>query len=120
MSTFINAREAAMECALKGMDAEQIIQSLDQQGLGGSLSQEEVECLVIEARTAMNVMPHRPGRLLPRVIGCCAIILGAAALWLGSDWPRMLHRYSPSGCGLLALVLGIILVIKPVSSREDL
>lgn len=120
MPTFIDAREAATECALKGMDAEQIIQSLDQQGLGGRLSQVEVECLVIEARTAMNVMPRRPGRLLPRVIGCCAIILGAAALWLGSGGPRMPHRYSPSGYGLYALVLGIILVIKPASSRDDL
>lgn len=88
--------------------------------LGGLLSTEEIAALVIEAHAALSLIPPRPSRVWPRLIGIIAILMGIAAIYIEKDSqmssPR---RYSPAGYGLFAILLGITLILKPTWGKEN-
>jgi hypothetical protein len=65
------------------------------------------------------MLPERPRKVLPRIVGIIAVILGVAAMWIGRNGPSV-RRYSPGGYGLAALILGTILIVRPSAAKTDL
>jgi len=117
MQTRIDAKEAARDLAIEGLSPAAIRKRLEELGFGAVLDQTEIEAIVTEARTARNLLPRQPSRILPRVIGVIAILMGIGGMALGG-FPY--GRYSPQGYGFWAVILGAILVIKPGWSNESL
>lgn len=111
------ARNDAKEMAIQGHSMEQIADKLEQDGLGGTLDETELQFIVSEARFAKALMPPKPGKIIPRILGIVAIILGVIGWWIGRDGPHV-RGYNPGGFGLLAIILGCILLFSPSRSNE--
>ncbi len=111
----MEAVEMVKEMAVKGMSTVRIRTALEKQGLGGVLDRVEIEALVVEARAAGNLIPKPPSKFLPRMVGVAAILMGMGGVFLGGS----VGRYSPGGFGFWAVVLGIVLIVKPCWSNED-
>jgi hypothetical protein len=108
-----------MDLALAGKTIDQIGEALEESGMGEFLNFDELQFIVSEAKFAKRIMPARPGRIIPRLIGITAILLGLVGIWIGREGPHV-RGYSPGGYGLVAIILGSILIFKPSSSREQL
>ena len=72
-----------------------------------------------EAAYIRRLLPERPGTTLPRIVGSIAVVLGVGALWVAASGPTM-RRHSPGGYGLMAVILGVILIVKPSAGKMDL
>lgn len=107
--THLDAMEKARELAFKGWHPLKIGKALDKKGLGGLLHLVEIEALAREAGMARSLALRRPSRWLPRTVGMIAILLGIGAVSLGGG----MGRHSPAGYGILAVIFGLVLVIKP-------
>lgn len=118
MATRFEAKELAKTLAAEGHSATKIRTELDEQGFEGLLGHIEIESLVIAAGAAKNLVPSRPSRLWPRVVGLIAVLLGLGGIALGGL--GIGGRYSPAGLGATALILGLILLIKPGWASEQL
>jgi hypothetical protein len=77
MNTRLEAREKAIDLALEGARAGRFAQLLEAQGLGGLLHQSELESIVVQAQSAKQMLPHKTTKTLPRAVGMMAVILGA-------------------------------------------
>ena len=102
----LDAREAVKTLAADGLSNARIKAKLKKQGLGGVLDPIEIEAIAGQARTALEVLP-RPSFGGIRIVGVVAILLGAGAIFIGT------------GRGLWAIVLGIVLVLRPAWGREE-
>jgi|GEM_PF-5967771 len=110
MKTRPEAIARVKELAFKGTGTARIQRILGKEGYVGLLDSREVEALANEAAAARNLMPKGPGKTLPRIIGLMAILAGIGAMVLGQDYQG---RHSPAGYGLIAIILGGILLLKP-------
>ena len=119
MSTREVARERAMELAMKYDEMEQLVSALEAEGLGGLLDESELEQIYLEAMMVRRMLPPKTKKTLPRVIGVIAILMGIAAIYIGSDGPSVGRRYSPRGYGYLAIILGVVLIVKPGLGKSD-
>ena len=115
----VEARERAKEIAIEGSDVPAIGKRLDVEGLGGLVGQFELEAIATESEFIRSLLPARPKKTIPRVIGFMAVIMGAVAIYIGSGGSS-LKRGSLSGCGIVTVVLGVILIVKPSAAKEDL
>ncbi len=107
-----------MEFVLKHKNANRIACLLKDRGLDGLLDSFELESIVIEAKSIQQILPERPKSKLTRMIGLIAVALGVAGIWLVKG-ERSLSRDSPIGYGIAAVILGIILILKPSSAKTD-
>ena len=119
MNKYLEARERAIEFAVEGCNVPTICKRLGDEGLGGLVDQFELEAIATESEFIRSLLPERPKKTLPRVIGLIAVLMGAVAIYIGSGEP-LLRRHSCSGCGMVAVILGIILIIKPSAAKEDI
>jgi hypothetical protein len=114
------ARALTEELALKGASISAIKKQLKKSGLDESISPFEIEQITLRTEALKGFLPRRPGTTLPRVIGTIAVLMGIGAMWLGTNGGPPVHgRYSPGGYGMAALILGLVLILKPQFSRED-
>ena len=119
MRTRTEAMDRAKELALKHRSAVRLARQLEKEGLGGLLDRFELESIVTESEFIRELLPAPPGRTLPRTIGVIALLLGIAAVSLHGGLPAV-RGYSPGGCGIGAIILGLILIIKPSSGSTEL
>jgi quinol-cytochrome oxidoreductase complex cytochrome b subunit len=113
------AKVKAMELSLRYGSVRRVSRLLEKQGLGDLLDQSELESIMIEAESIQSLIPDRPRRTWPRMVGIVAIIMGVAGIWGGMERPR-LRRLSPAGCGIVAVILGAVLVLKPSASNTEI
>jgi len=109
MKTRPDAIARVKELAFKGMGSARIERILEKEGYVGLIDPWELEALINQAAAARSLLQKGPGKTLPRIIGIISILLGIAAISLGSG-PG---RYSPAGYGWPAVILGVILLLKP-------
>ncbi len=119
MSKCLDARERAKEIAIEGSDVSAIGKRLGDEGLGGLVGHFELEAIATESEFIRGLLPARPKKTIPRVIGFMAVIVGAVAIYIGSGG-LSLRRCSLSGCGIVTVILGVILIVKPSAAQEDL
>jgi hypothetical protein len=117
--TRTQAREVVIELALEDLSKVKIERSLQELELDGLLDPSELESIVLEVQAARRVIPHRPGTVLPRCIGLIAVIMGGAGIWIGAAGPS-LSRFNPAGCGIIATMMGAILIFKPSSGKSEM
>jgi uncharacterized protein YjeT (DUF2065 family) len=119
MKTRDKTREHAMELALQHKNSQQIADLLEEQGLGGILDRFEIESIVVESESVRRMLPERPSKILPRIIGLIAVIIGIAGIWIGVG-NSFSSNYSLAGYGIVAVILGIILIFKPYSAKSEI
>jgi hypothetical protein len=119
MKTRIEARDRAKELALKTGSTVAIRKKLEEEGLGGLIDRYDLDAIVAEAAYIRRLLPGRPKTTLPRIVGTIAVVLGVAAMWIAASGPAM-RRHSPGGYGLMAVILGVILIVKPSAGKTDL
>ena len=119
MSKYTEAKERAKELAIESGNVTAIRKKLEDEGFGGLIEQSELEAIVTESDYIRRMLPERPKKTLPRLIGLMAVIMGVAAMYIGASGPSV-RRYSPGGYGLAAIILGVILIIKPSAAKTDL
>jgi hypothetical protein len=119
MKTRDKTREHAMELALQHKNAQQIADLLEEQGLGGILDRFEIESIFVESESVRRMLPERPSKILPRIIGLIAVIIGIAGIWIGVG-NSFSSNYSLAGYGIAAVILGIILIFKPYSAKSEI
>lgn len=108
--------DTVKDLAIQGTSFQRIERELRKLGLSGLLHDDEIENIINQAAIARELMPFRPSRKWPRMIGMLAILLGMIALSLRGGG----GRYSPAGYGIIAIILGLVLVLKPDWSDTDL
>lgn len=104
---------------MKHDDMEEVERALEAEGIRQDIEEEELEKIFVEAAMARRMMPPKVNKTLPRVIGVIAILMGIAAIYIGSDGLSVGRRYSPRGYGYLAIILGVVLIVKPGLGRSD-
>ncbi len=105
---------------MKYGEMDQVVSSLEAEGLGQLLEESELETIYLEAMMVRRMLPPRTKKTLPRVIGVIAIFMGIAAVYIGSDGPSVGRRYSPGGYGYLAIILGVLLIVKPSLGKSNI
>jgi len=121
MDRRFQAIERTEQLAMEGHSPSRIRRILRKEGLEEQLVAGEIERIIARLDTLRRLIPRRPGRLLPRVIGVVAVLMGAGAIILGFQGGiGAPGRRNPAAFGAVALVLGIILIVKPGSSRDEL
>ncbi|MBK1884054.1 hypothetical protein JIN85_16665 [Luteolibacter pohnpeiensis] len=116
----VEAADLVKELAFDGHSTRSILAMLEKRNWGAVLSRDEIDDLIRAARAAQKVIPARPSRLWPRAIGIFAMLIGVVSLVLNSPSSvSMLGRYSPGRYGVLAILLGLVLLIHPQWGRED-
>lgn len=120
MENQVDQNDAVRDLAMEGLSAADIQKTLEARGMAGHPGQSEIEAIVTEVRAGMNLVPQRPSRILARMIGVIAIVMGIVGLMIGTLDQFHVYRYSPGGYGLLTVILGAILVIRPSWSDENL
>ena len=120
MENHFDPKNAVTDLAMEGLSAADIQKTLKERGIVVHLGQAEIDDIVTEVRAGMNLAPRRPSWLLARVVGVIAILMGIVGLAIGTLDQFHVDRYSPGGYGLLAVILGAILVIRPSWSDENL
>lgn len=120
MSTREVARDRAMELAMKYEEMEQLVSALEAEGLGGLLDESELEQIFVEGVMVRRMLPPKTKKTLPRVIGVITILMGIAAVYIGSDGSLGRGRQSPRGYGYLAIILGVVLIVKPGLGKSDI
>ena len=118
MNKHLEARERAKELAVEGCNVSAIGRRLGDEGLGGLVGQFELEAIATESEFIRSLVPARSKKTIPRVIGFMAVIVGAVAIYTGSGG-LSLRRCSLSGCGIVTVILGVILIVKPSAAQED-
>lgn len=111
-----HAIETVKDLAIQGRSFQRIERELGKLGLSGILRDDEIESILSQAEVARELIPPHPSRRWPRVVGALAILLGMIALPLGGG----IGRYSPAGYGCLAIILGLVLILKPGWSDTEL
>ena len=108
--------------AMKGLSAAAIGKELKKKSMDGVIDRFEIEQRVTKVRALQSLLPRRPSKTLPRIIGVVALLAGIAAIAIGSSGSEGAggRRYSPARYGIVAVVLGLILIVKPGLSGEDL
>lgn len=119
MSKYLEARKRAKELAVEGCNIPTICKRLGEEGLGGLLDQFELEAIATESEFIRSFLPKRPKKTLSRVVGLMAVMIGAVAIYIGSGG-LSLRRCSLSGYGIVVVILGVILIVKPSAANEDL
>lgn len=118
MSKLLEARERAKDLAIEGCSVAAIRKKLEDEGLGELVDQFELEAIVTKSDYVRSMLPERPKKTLPRVIGFIAVITGVAAMYIGAGGSSG-GRSSPRGLGLLSIIIGIVLIVKPSIGKED-
>lgn len=106
------------EMAMKGLSAAAIGKELKKKSMDGVIDRFEVEQRVTKVRALQSLLPRRPSKTLPRIVGAVALLAGIVAIAIGGGLGG--GRYSPGRYGLVAVVLGLILIVKPALSGEDI
>jgi hypothetical protein len=119
MTNHLKAIERAKELAIAGGNVVAVRKKLESEGLGGIVEQFELEAIMAEADYIRRMLPERPKKTLPRVIGFIAVILGVAAIYIGRDGFSV-RRYSPTRYGIAAVIVGLILIVKPSAAKTDI
>ena len=101
---------------LAGKSLQVVRREIDDKGWEGILGDVRIERISIRVKAAQELKPPKLGKFLPRLIGTIAILLGVGAIIIdgGTSYSS---RYSPGRYGWVALILGVILVVKP-SARD--
>ena len=117
-----DVREIIDEMAMKGLSAAAIGKELKKKSMDGVIDRFEIEQRVTKVRALQSLLPPRPSKTLPRIVGVVALLAGIAAIAIGSRGADGVggRRYSPTRYGIAAVVLGLILIVKPGLSGEDL
>ena len=115
----IDSTEVIKDLAMEGLSADDILKTLEARDMVAHPGRSEIESIVAEVRTGMNLVPQRSSRLLARIIGVIALVMGIGGMMIGTMDQFHVHRYSPGGYGLLAAILGAVLIIKPGWSNSD-
>lgn len=124
MVTKQQAHDRAIELAIESGDVDSITKALRDEGFGGLLSDDELMSIVIEAGMMRQIQQNRPRYTLVRVIGVVAVLMGGCAILLGGGDDSLseaqLRKYSPMGWGTIALVVGLVLIVKPSLGKSDI
>ncbi len=115
-------REVIDGMAMKGLSAAAVGKELKKKSMDGVVDRFEIEQRVTKVRALQALLPRRPSKTLPRIVGAVALLAGIAAIAIGSSGAEVSvgRRYSPARYGIVAGVLGLILIVKPGLSGEDL
>ena len=109
-----DAKERAKELAVQGLSKTAIRKKLEKEGMAGLLDDHSLESVVREGHTIGHFMPAKPNKVLARVVGVIAVLMGAGAIYLGGS-----GRWAPGKYGWAALSLGVILIVKPHRANEE-
>ena len=116
MTNRIDAREVAKSLACEGLSAPSIEKELQAREMDGLLDRAEIESIATAARAAGAMIPRGPSTNLSRVIGFLAVLFGLGGILIGGG---SIGRYSPASLGLGAIILGLILILKPGWAGES-
>jgi hypothetical protein len=106
MTTTQRATEMAENLALKGLRLSEIQEALSELGLGASLSESELEAIMVKIDAAKSALPLEPSKRSARLVGIAAILVGAALLYTGRG-------------SFLIVILGMGLLIWPRLGKTD-
>jgi hypothetical protein len=115
----LDAIDRAKDLAMNGLSAGEIHRELVKEGMGHPLHPSEIQRLMLKV-DMVRYLPPKPQRFhFARCVGVIAVVLGLGAILLGYSSPGMRKR-GPGRMGVIALVLGIVLVAKPSASKTEL
>jgi len=101
----MTARQRAIEMveslAFKDTRIPEIQEILSEAGLGNSLSEWEIDAIVIKVDAARSSLPPEPSKSLARWVGMFTAVLGVAAWVIGLK------------VAMLAVILGVALMVWP-------
>ncbi len=109
-----DAKERAKELAVQGHSNTAIRKRLEKEGMGGLLDDYSLQAIVTEGRAIGHLMPAKPNKVLARIVGVIAVVMGIGGLYLGGT-----GRWSPGSYGWAALCLGAILIFQPHRASEE-
>ena len=108
------AETLAKDLALKGESLRAIATALRERGLHDEVDEDRLHEIVTEATAMSQLANGDPCTRYVRLVGTCAIVLGVVALWCTLSGATNSHRrHTPVCLGLVALVLGGVLLAKP-------
>lgn len=111
------AETLAKDLALKGESRRTIATALRDRGLDEEMDDDRLHEIITEAAAMSQLSNGDPANRYARIVGMASIILGLAALWMTlSDSIKEKRRHTPACLGLVALVLGGVLLSKPSSA----
>lgn len=99
------AVELVSELAFAERTESEIRAALDRAELGDALGEDKFNEVLLVARTARERLARPLGKMLPRVVGVAAVLLGWVCAW--------------TFLGKIAIVLGVILIIKPTRRNDQ-
>lgn len=104
---------------LQGVSVRKLHRDLESREWTGILSDYQIEQISVRVGAVLSLKPSKLGKCLPRVVGVLAIVLGIGAIVVGQGGPHS-GRYSPTRYGIFALILGVILVVRPGSRNFEI
>lgn len=108
------AETLAKDLALKGESLRNIANALRDRGLHDEVDQDRLHEIVTEASAMSQLANGDPCTRYVRRTGMAAVVLGVIALWCTiSGAINHQRRHTPVCLGLVALVLGGVLLCKP-------
>jgi len=111
------AETLAKDLALKGESLRSIAIALRDRGLDDEMDDDRLHEIVTEATAMSQLANGDPCTRYVRVVGMSAVVLGVIALWCTlSGATSSQRRHTPCCLGLVALVLGGVLLCKPSAS----
>lgn len=113
------AETLAKDLALKGESLRNIATALRERGLHDEVDEERLHEIVTEATAMSQLANGDPCTRYVRLTGMAAVVLGVIALWCTlSGTTSSQRRHTPACLGLVALVLGGVLLSKPSSASD--
>lgn len=131
-------REFAFDLAVAGRSAWRIQKELEKRGWAGKVNALQMEKIMDEAGMMRSFQPARHGVFWPRVLGSLALTMGVGAMLLNhgffsegesrrsfleavvEGFMNAFYRWSPDRYGTMAIILGLILLIKPRWASEPM
>lgn len=119
MANRLDAIDRARDLAMKGLSAGEIHRELVKEDMGHLLHPTEIQRLLLKTDMVRYLHP-RPRRFhFARCVGVLAVVLGLGGILLGFTSPGM-RKHGPGKLGTIALVLGIVLIVRPSASETEL
>jgi len=106
MTTRQRAIEMTENLALRDVRIPEIQEVLSELGLAAALTESEIEMIVTKIDAAKNALPLEPSKLVARLVGIAAILVGAGLFYAGRG-------------SFLIVILGMGLLIWPRLGKTD-
>lgn len=119
MANRLDAIDKAKDLAMRGLSAGEIHRELVKEDMGHLLHPTEIQRLLLKTDMVRYLHPKPQGFHFARCVGVLAVVLGLGAILLGFTSPGM-RKHGPGKMGAIALVLGIVLIAKPSTSKTEL